>query len=151
MTAEIEPQVITDPARATLEQVADLLIPASDRMPSASAAGVAGELLDATVRIRPDLWRRSQPVLAACDDHDPKAVLADIQANDVRAFDALCELVAGAYFMNPRVRELVGYNGQESSTSLMEMSEFMDLIVPVVERGPIYREAPDEPTPPPAP
>ncbi len=143
MTADACSDVVTEAARTALARIADVLIPSSDRMPSASTAGVAGHLLEATVKIRPDLWHRTQPVLAACEDHAPEAVLAEAQANDPRTYDAVCELVAGTYFMNPKVRELIGYNGQEASPSLMEMSEFMDLIAPVVERGPFFRQSPD--------
>lgn len=143
MTVEIETPVVTESVRAALAQIADLLIPASARMPSASAAGVAGELLETTLRIRPDLWHRIYPVLVECESKDPSAVLKDVETRDSSTFDAITEFVAGTYFMNDRVRDLIGYHGQESTPSLMEMSEFADLIAPVVERGDFYRHAPD--------
>jgi hypothetical protein len=143
MTVKTETELVSESLRVALARVADILIPASERMPSASAAGVASDLLDTTLQIRPDLWRRIEPVLIECERGDAESILRRVEVNDSATFDAITEFVAGTYFMSDQVRELIGYQGQESSTSLMEMTEFVDLIAPVVERGPFYRQAPE--------
>ncbi|MCI0738061.1 MAG: gluconate 2-dehydrogenase subunit 3 family protein, partial [Gemmataceae bacterium] len=51
--------------RALLGQLADVLIPAGEGMPSASEAGVAAEGLDAVVAVRPDLIECLKTVLKA--------------------------------------------------------------------------------------
>src|SRR6185369_12385161 len=48
---------VTRAARDLLAKLADALIPAADGFPSASAVGVAGELLDKVLSNRPDLAR----------------------------------------------------------------------------------------------
>lgn len=144
MSALPQPPELTDELRASLARVADILIPPSDLMPAASEAGVAGDLLDLTVSVRPDLWSRVVALLADCDVQSPQTLVQDLRTDNPRAFDALCELVAGAYFMSDRVRDLIDYRGPEASESLMDIGEFLELIEPVIDRGPCYREIPEE-------
>jgi hypothetical protein len=135
--------VFDDRARSTFAGLADALIPAGNGMPSASGAGAAGEWLDAVLEARPDL---SDPLLALVtrvEGRDPATVIADLQANDPSGFGLLAEVVPNAYFMNPTVRALVGYPGQVGlDPDLTWPPDWLDLLVPVIERGPIYRDQP---------
>ena len=54
-TARTETTAFTADERRVLERVGDVLIPAGEGMPSASAAGLGDGLLDALLRARPDL------------------------------------------------------------------------------------------------
>jgi hypothetical protein len=55
----------------------------------------------------------------------------------------LTELVAGAYFMNPAVRKLIGYPGQRAIPIGEQPEEQLEeLLAPVIERGVIYRSCP---------
>jgi hypothetical protein len=54
--------------------------------------------------------------------------------------------VAGAYFLNPEVRRLIGYPGQEARPIEPEDPpdyEQDGLLASVVERGPIFRPTPE--------
>ena len=86
---------------------ADRLIPADDRMPAATAVGVDGALVDAALRAAPSL---EAPLLRALDSdsHD----LEELARYDAAAAEALCTVVAGAYYMSDDVRERIGYPGQ---------------------------------------
>jgi hypothetical protein len=130
-----------DRARGVFAGLADWMIPAADGMPSASQAGAAGEWLDAVLAARPDL---AQPLRALVDrvgDAEPATAIADLQANDPDGFGLLAEVVPNAYFMNPTVRELVAYPGQVGlDVDLAWPPDWLDLLEPVMERGPIYRE-----------
>jgi hypothetical protein len=133
--------VFDDRARSTFAGLADTLIPAADGMPSASGAGVAGEWLDAVLAARPDLAEPLLALVRRVDGQDPAAVVADLAAGDPGAFGLLTEIVPNAYFMNPRVRELVGYPGQVGlDPDLTWPPDWLDLLEPVIERGPIYRD-----------
>ncbi|HZE32087.1 MAG TPA: FAD-dependent oxidoreductase [Actinoallomurus sp.] len=48
------------------------------------------------------------------------------------------EVVAGAYFLDERVKDLIGYHGRRA-VPIPPVPDYGDLITPVVERGPIYR------------
>ena len=54
-----------DEERATLAELADVLIPAGDGFPSASEAGVAQEGLDYVINCRPELLTGIRGLLAA--------------------------------------------------------------------------------------
>jgi len=129
--------------RAVLAGLADALIPAGEGMPAASAAGVAGGGLDRVLQARPDLAAEVKRVLAAARGRDPAAALSELRAKDPAGFSALAELVPGAYFMDPEVRALIGYQGQTARPIDPDPESLLsDLLRPVLERGPIYRPTP---------
>lgn len=99
--------------RERLARLADVLIPAKDEMPSASEAGIAGALLDRILRIRPDLADPLRRVVGkACDE--PAARLAELLQQTPADHAALLMIVAGGYYYEPRVRQRIGYPGQEA-------------------------------------
>jgi hypothetical protein len=130
--------------RSTLAGLADAMIPAAEGMPSASQAGVAETFLDSVLEERPDLAAPLLAIVATAAGRDPGAVVADLQANDPATFGVLAEFVPNAYFMNPEVRTLVGYPGQVGlDVDETWPPDWLDLLEPVIDRGPIYRIPPD--------
>jgi len=129
--------------RAVLAGLADILIPASEGFPSASEAGVAAEGLEQVLSFRPDLLPELKTLLAAAQGRPPAEVVAELQKNDPARFGLLTELVPGAYFLNPRVRAKIGYNGQEPRP-INPRPDYLDdgLLQSVIERGLIYRPTP---------
>lgn len=131
--------------RAVLGALADVLIPAGEAMPSASQADVAGQWLDAALAAVPEV---SAPLAALLDEagsEDPAAAIARLKANDPPGFDVLCGVVAGAYFLNPEVRQAIGYPGQQAVPIVPEAPadyEQDGLLASVISRGPIYRPTP---------
>jgi hypothetical protein len=133
-----------DPARrAVLAGLADVLIPAGDGMPSASAAGVAGHGLDQVLAAVPGLGPTLAGVLAGAEGREPAEVVASLARTDPAAYGILTEVVTAAYFMNPDVRRAVGYAGQGPSP-LDPRVDYMEdgLLESVIRRGPIYRPTP---------
>jgi len=138
-----------DEQRATLARLGDELIPAADGMLSASAAGVAGPWLDEVLRLRPDFRLPLAAVLDRFASIDADVAIANLQASDPNGFFVLTEVVAGGYFLNPLVRDAVGYPGQESVPIVAEDPpdyEQDGLLASVVARGPIYRPTPAGPS-----
>jgi hypothetical protein len=131
-----------DGERALLAGLADVMIPASPALPSASEAGVAGRGLDLVLAARPDLAEGLKRVLDGARGQDPAAVIAGLAARDPAGFDVLAEVVPGAYFMDPRVRAAIGYGGQGPRP--IDPAEEIDaeLLASVIARGPIYRPTP---------
>jgi hypothetical protein len=141
-----EPQSPPPLDRATLAALADVLIPAADGMPAASEAGAAGDWLDEVLRVRGDLEAPLQGLLERARGVDPPAEVERLEREEPEAFEALATAVAGAYFLHPEVRRLIGYPGQEPRPIEPEEPpdyEQDDLLASVVERGPIFRPTPE--------
>jgi hypothetical protein len=133
-----------DPARrAVLAGLADVLIPAGEGMPSASAAGVAGQGLDLVLAAVPSLAAPLADVLAMAEGREPAEVVAGLARTDPAGHGILTEVVTAAYFMNPGVCQAVGYTGQGPSP-LDPRVDYMEdgLLESVIKRGPIYRPTP---------
>jgi hypothetical protein len=127
--------------RACFARLADELIPAADGMLAASAAGASGEWLDAVLTARPDLMATLTALLHKAAGQPPAEFLAQLRAADPLAFGALAEVAAAAYFMNPDVRQRIGYAGQ-GPQPIDPAPDYLDLLEPVLRRGPIYRPTP---------
>ena len=133
-----------DPAqRAVLAGLADVLIPAGDGIPSASAAGVAEEGLNQVLAAVPSLGPGLADLLEKARGREPAEVVARLAQADPAAHGILTEVVTAAYFMNPDVRKAVGYTGQGPSP-LDPRVDYMEdgLLESVIKRGPIYRPTP---------
>ena len=128
--------------RERLAALADVLIPAAEGMPSASEAGVQREGLDRVLAARPDLEDQVMRVLSAAAG-DPTEALRALQDDDA-GFAALSLTVMGAYYSDARVRELIGYPGQQYLPDLVTGEPDWDeaALARVVARGPLYRPAP---------
>jgi len=126
--------------RKVLAALADILIPAGEGFPSASEAGVANEGLDYVLNCRPDVADGLKALLEAAHGRPAAQVVMDLQKNDPAAFGLLTDLVPGAYFLNPNVREKLGYGGQ-TAKAIDPHVDYLDdgLLQSVIDRGPIYR------------
>jgi hypothetical protein len=136
---------LTAEFRAVFEQLADVLVPAHGKMPAASVVGAHEGLLDDVLKHRPDIRDDLLRALAAAKGREPRAAANDLLRQDAAAFNALGLAVSGAYYMSPRVRELLGYPGQESvSYDPYATPDYLTdgMIERVVVRGPIYRPTP---------
>ena len=93
--------------------LADFLIPAHGEMPAFSAVcsfADAERALDFRVDLKEGFARGlvADPALGA------EARLEKLNREDGPAFSAITTIAICTYYMNPRVRELLGYPGQES-------------------------------------
>jgi hypothetical protein len=129
--------------RSVLAGLADVLIPAGDGMPSASAAAVATEGLDQVLAAVPSLEASLADVLAKAKGREPSEFVASLARTDPAAYGVLTEVITAAYFMNPDVRQAIGYTGQ-GPTPLDPRVDYMEdgLLESVIKRGPIYRPTP---------
>ncbi|WP_340537769.1 hypothetical protein [Nocardioides sp. GXZ039] len=143
-------ELTTSPApqvRTWLAAVADVLIPASDDMPSASEVDVQGRQLDIVLGARPDLTAAVVRAHELAGDSTPEAVLDLLAGSDPEALDAVRMVVAGGYYIHPDVRSRLGYTGQEPRQVRVDVvPDYIEdgLLERVMERGPIFRN--DEPT-----
>ena len=134
---------ISDSDRETFARLADFLIPAYEKKPSASSVGVHLEMLDTVLRIRPDLTDGFQRAIDFCNGKDASEGLNALRAADAVAFDALTLVATGGYMMTDEARAAIGYPGQEAPTyDVDETPEYITngMLERVARRGPIYRE-----------
>jgi hypothetical protein len=126
--------------RSVLAGLADVLIPAGEGFPSAREADVAGEGLNQVLSFRSDLAAGLKQLLVSARGRPPAEVVADLRETDPAGFGILAELVPGAYFLNPQVRERLGYHGQ-GPRPFDPRPDYLedDLLQSVIDRGPIYR------------
>jgi choline dehydrogenase-like flavoprotein len=123
---------------ARLAGLADQLIPAGDGLPSASEADPTGKWLTRALTARPDLVPDYERALESGE-------LARLEAEDPDAFAALTTVVAGAYYMNVKVRKRIGYPGQKAAPPFPDEADYYieGLLPPLPpEPEPVPQEAP---------
>ncbi|MDQ1462244.1 MAG: hypothetical protein QOI08_3728 [Actinomycetota bacterium] len=137
---------LTEEQRTTLAALADALIPGGAGLPSAVEADVHGKWVDRVLAVRTDLVDRLSQALS--DDGVPREALERWRVSEPDVFDAITFVVSSAYFLNPRVRRLLGYPGRAPmrNPALPDESDFYlegGILDPVIARGAIYRPTPD--------
>ncbi len=139
---------MTPAQRETLAGLADVLVPASGRMPAASAAGTAGRGIDRVLRARPDLAGPLAALLDGAAGRDPLEETLRLRREDADGFALLLAVVTAAYYGNVKVRRLLGYPGQRPHEVFPDQAEHDlrdGILDPVVARGPIWRAPPASP------
>ncbi|MGW0634956.1 hypothetical protein [Nocardia salmonicida] len=129
---------------AGLLRIADCLIPAVGPNPAASEAEDYGRYLELALAARADAFETILRViddLAGVPDEELRAALKQLWAQDNAAFDPVSNVVAGAYFMTPQVKALIGNPGpHRDPAGLEEAADELasGILDPVVERGHFY-------------
>jgi hypothetical protein len=128
--------------RATLSAVAGLLIPAAHGMPSAADV-LNDDRLRFVLIARPDLLEPIRSALRADLGDDPGVRLEALARDEPAALGALQLAIVAGYYTDKRVRELIGYPGQEAITiRSWELPTYLEegLIDAVLARGPVWRD-----------
>ncbi len=139
--------LVSDAHRATFAGIADILIPEAEGMPSASQADVHGAVLDRVVELRPDLREAFFRGLNKISGQDAQQAAETLNRDDTEALGAIGLLASAAYYMQPEVRALIGYPGQENRPVDADSEpEYVanGMLQVVIDRGPIYRPTPED-------
>jgi hypothetical protein len=128
--------------REVYGRLADELIPGATDMPSASQAEVPSRWIDEALRVRPDLMGHLRAAIDGASGTGAAEAVARLHRERPDVFDSLGTLTAGAYFLNPEVRRLIGYPGQVPVPIRDDVDSYFDMLANVVERGPVYRNPP---------
>jgi hypothetical protein len=137
---------LTAEDRERYGRLADVLVPDAEGMLSATGADVHTHWVDEALRARPDLRPGLREALQLAGDLPAEEAVEMLNREHSAVFDALGTVTAGAYFLNPEVKRLIGYPGQVPQPIEDDVDTYVDLLQNVAERGPIYREAPAEST-----
>lgn len=136
---------MTQEQSTTFMALADDLIPAHDSMPAFSQVCTFDETL-AALDFRTDLKEGFSRALATDLQEGATAYLDRIVQKDPEAFEAISSVAVCTYYMNPKVRELIGYPGQESVSydSKATQRYLTDgSLARVIARGQIYKPTPE--------
>jgi hypothetical protein len=128
----------------TFLALADFLIPGFKKKPSFGAFCSYDDALHA-LGFRSDLREAFERALAVDMEGGPEAALVKLNGEDGQAFSALTTIIIATYYMNPKVRESIGYPGQEniSYDSKATQSYLLDgSLARVIARGRKYRPTP---------
>lgn len=134
----------TDPRAATFMAFADFLVPAHGDKPKFSTVCDWQAVL-AALDFRTDLRENFHRGLDAGVADGAEPALEALHAGDKSAFDAITMLVITTYYMNPRVRELIGYPGQENVSYDPNATQTYltdGTLANVIARGRRYRPTP---------
>ena len=144
------PRPLTEVEQQTLLRIADTLIPAAGPNPKASDVAEFLPYLQLALAARRDAFDvvvAAINLLSGVADDDLLSELKSMWADDKATFDPISAIVAGAYFMTPQVKELIGYPGQHRDPAGLEdaVDELeTGILEPVIERGAIYVSAAGE-------
>lgn len=141
---EVPESTLADQERERFYELAEVLIPPGGSGPSADEAGVPTQFIDELLILRPDLVAPLSEILRLGASEDPRQFCAFLENEQPKQFERLTFAVAGAYFLNPRVRDWLKYEGQtgefQDGTLLPEYAPG-GMLDAVRKRGPIYRPA----------
>ena len=135
--------MLDEAQRKDLARLADLLVPRSSAMPSASEAGVHTKWVDRALAVRPDLNEALLDVVTTSGEVRSLSDLDLIKDRNPAGFEALTLVVLSSYFMSPMVRKRLGYPGQRQHPISPDEAEFYlegDPLAIVRARGPRYRQ-----------
>ena len=138
-------KLIEDDLRATFVSIADVLIPAFGSLPTASGAGVGGPVLDRILSLRDDIRDTFFRGLRTVAGKPPEAAARELNEQDPTALATIGLVASAAYYMDPRVKQLIGYPGQaryEIDPAAQPDYLLDNILQPVINRGPIYRPTP---------
>lgn len=121
-------------------KLADVLIPRTKNMPSASEVDAAGRWLNRVLASRPDLVAALRHILNDASQEAPETFILRLEHELPESFATLLSAVAGSYYMSEEVRERLGYGGQRRlHPDPHHEARIESLVRPVVQRGQIYR------------
>ncbi len=129
-------------ARATFAALRDVLIPASEGMPSASEADPRGEWANRVLAARPDLKEELERTVERMSPAGIEAQIERLRQEEAQRFATLALVVTASYLINPRIHELLGYPGQISRPPTPDQADaYLDggsLLEPVMKWQPRY-------------
>jgi hypothetical protein len=149
-------QVLAQNARGTLQTVMDLIIPASDGMPSATEAGghaylerlmqrdkdAADDITKALSVADAFSERAFQKSFGDLQKSDQIAVLREMENSALGVFDSLRAYVYESYYEQPAIWKLIGYELYPTDHPGPHLAPFDDSLVANVRKMPkLYRDA----------
>lgn len=145
MTLKTEAKGIDEHLREPLANVADLILPGTDLLPSGRAVGCHQELLNRVLNADPRLIGVVRTVGEQASGQ-VSITLRELKKWAGEELETFLRALNAAYYLAPEVQATLGYPGQArrpiATASPDELCDD-DLIRPVLDRGPCYVPTPD--------
>jgi len=125
---------LSGPERAALGELADLLIPATEGMPSATQAEAHMRWLDAALAARPDTVDAIHRLTGQLGSGIDAERLSELWRTEPDRLGTVAYVLAGAYFMNPDVRDRLNYDGQAAREERQPLAQLQALTQHVRQR-----------------
>lgn len=150
------PQSLVPETSNTLKTVMDLMIPASDGMPSASEAGGftylvtlmqhdnnAGADITKGLEVANAFSKRSfQKLFDELEKNDQIAILKAMENSALGVFDTLRAYIYESYYIQPAIWKLIGYELYPTDHMGPHLQQFdQSLLASVRKMPPLYRDA----------
>lgn len=138
---------LTEDQTHTLIAIADVLIGGTDTDPAPSTLEKYPKALDLAVAARTRNVDHVVGLIAEFKGLNPVEIdtqLRDWDKNRAEDFQIISAILAGAYFMLPEIKAIIGYPGQVRDIPKVDdaANDLADgILEPVFERGPIYVSA----------
>jgi hypothetical protein len=142
------PAALSEERSATLAGLADVLIPRTESMPSASDLGLADRWARRALAAMPSQRESVDRMLDEAWGKDPATELKRLAAEDPDGLARLSFVLVGAYYLSPVVRRTLGYPGPKRLPARDDEADLYltdGVLDPVLARGPIYRPTPPTP------
>ncbi len=124
--AKLDAPTILDSARIeTAWTIADVLVPETDDRPSLKTADPEARWLAVAFAARRDSEHELAvllDILRGREQSEVEAMLRSLRVEKRYLFDTISSVIAGAYYMTPQVRALIGYPGQEQRPAPLELA-----------------------------
>jgi pantothenate kinase-related protein Tda10 len=98
--------------RSLISDLASVIFPRTQAMPSAKDIDLGQNLLDEALRARPDLVVPLRSILDSVGDRFPSTFVSLLAADEPARFAILMQVVAGAYYLDPHVCAAIAYPRQ---------------------------------------
>ncbi|MFT5116269.1 MAG: hypothetical protein ACI8P9_005635 [Parasphingorhabdus sp.] len=135
--------ILDSAQRQLFAELANVILPGGSGQPAARDIDIANQPLDSTLRSRPDL----EPVLIARlqNYYKAKSVGAEeyILSLEEAELRQLMLIVCATYYMNPIVKQSIGYNGQQAIPLGRGGFGAEELVMEMMEKPKIFRRAND--------
>jgi hypothetical protein len=134
---------VTEEELRGLLAIADILIPGTDQMPTASMAPDIGRWLGVALTARGDVFDEILALAGSLGQLPPAGLSRELRRlsdEEPERFEPLSAIIAGAYLMVPAVRKAIGYPGQERRFPPFDQAAdeiTSGILDPVIERGDI--------------
>ncbi len=134
---------INDRQRAALSDMAMVILPGGGGLPSSDEIEIAHRPIGLALRARPDLAEPLAVLLNQMAGQDPAAALSELEHTRPGDFELLIQVILGAYCMNERVWERLGYTGQQPQTLPRDGFGAEDLAMALMATPQRFRRPPD--------
>lgn len=139
----LAPQTLTASKRDRLRRIAGALVPGGHGMPSADDIGLCDRPIDRALTSRPDLVAPLSEAIDRLPNEPGADDLAALERTEPELFESLLQAVLGAYYLDPRIKDALGYPGQQALAIPRAGFGFEDDIEPMLAAEPRWRRVPE--------